>query len=77
VNRAQADAFTSDLERTIGLIATLPGVSSSYPRVPGMRRVFVERIGVHVYFTFGDESVIVRAVWGARRRRGPRLSDAP
>jgi hypothetical protein len=76
-NREQVGAFTADLDRTINLIATLPGVSSGYPQVPGMRRVFVERIGVHVYFTFDDESVIVRAVWGARRRRGPRLADAP
>jgi hypothetical protein len=42
-----------------------------------MRRVFLERVGVHLYFTFDDESVIVRGVWGARRRRGPRLADAP
>ena len=76
-NREQVDAFTSDLGRTIDLIATLPGVSSRYQKVPGMRRVFVERIGVHVYFTFDDDTVIVRAVWGARRRRGPRLAEAP
>jgi hypothetical protein len=42
-----------------------------------MRRIFLERLGVHVYFTFDDKMVIVRAVWGARRRRGPRLADAP
>ena len=71
------DAFTSDLDRAINLIAVLPGVSSTYPRVPGMRRVFLERIGVHIYFTFDDERVIVRAIWGARRRRGPHLADAP
>ena len=76
-NREQAEAFTADLDRTINLIATLPGVSSSYLQVPGMRRIFVERIGLHVYFTFDDQTVIVRAVWGARRRRGPRLADAP
>ena len=76
-NREQVEAFASDLDRTLGVIATLPGVSSSYERVPGMRRVFVERIGVHVYFTFDGDRVIVRAVWGARRRRGPRLADAP
>lgn len=76
-NREQVEAFASDFARTMNLIATLPGVSSSYTRVPGMRRVFVERIGVHVYFTFDDDTVIVRAVWGARRRRGPRLADAP
>jgi plasmid stabilization system protein ParE len=76
-NREQVEAFASDLDRTINLIATLPGVSASYAPVPGMRRVFLERIGIHVYFTFDDDSVIVRAVWGARRRRGPRLADAP
>jgi hypothetical protein len=76
-NREQLGVFASDLDRTMDLIAMLPGVSSSYARVPGMRRVFVERIGVHVYFTFDDDTVIVRAVWGARKRRGPRLADAP
>jgi plasmid stabilization system protein ParE len=75
-NREQAATFASDLDRTVNLIATLPGVSSNYTQVPGMRRVFVERIGVHVYFTFDDDSVTIRAVWGARRRRGPRLADA-
>jgi plasmid stabilization system protein ParE len=76
VKRQQAGAFASDLDRTISLIAALPGVSSDYAHVPGMRRVFVERIGVHVYFRFDDDSVTIRAVWGARRRRGPRLADA-
>jgi hypothetical protein len=76
-NREHVDAFTSDLDRAINLIATLPGVGSIYQRVPGMRRVFMERIGIHIYFTFDGENVIVRAVWGARRRRGPRLADAP
>jgi plasmid stabilization system protein ParE len=76
-NREQAEAFTSDLDRTIDLIATLPGVSSKYRQLPGMRRLFLERIGVHVYFTFDDDTVIVRALWGARRRRGPRLADEP
>jgi hypothetical protein len=50
-NREQAEAFTSDLDRTIDLIATLPGVD--------------------------DDTVIVRGLWGARRRRGPRLADEP
>jgi len=76
-NREHIDAFTSDIERTVNLIAILPGVSSAYSRVSGVRRVFVERIGVHLYFTFDEESVIVRAVWGARRSRGPRLAETP
>jgi hypothetical protein len=77
VNRDHLEAFTADLDRALGVIATLPGVGSSYSRVPGMRRLFLERIGVHLYFTFDDDSVIVRALWGARRRSGPRLADGP
>ena len=76
-NREHVDAFASDLDRALEVVATLPGVSSSYKRIPGMRRIFLERIGVHVYFTFDGDRVVVRAVWGARRRRGPRLADAP
>ena len=76
-NREHVEIFASDLDRALNMIATLPGVGSSYPRAPGTRRLFLERIGVHVYYTFDDDSVIVRAVWGARRRRGPRLADAP
>lgn len=74
-NREHVDAFAADLDRAIDLIATLPGVGSIYPRVPGMRRLFLERIGAHLYFTFDGDRVIVRAVWGARRRRGPRLAE--
>ena len=51
-NREHREAFRSDIERTINLVATVPGVSSAYSRMPGVRRVFVERLGVHVYFTF-------------------------
>jgi plasmid stabilization system protein ParE len=76
-NRESVDAFASDLDRALDLIATLPGVGSRYPRIPGMRRILLERVAVHVYFTFDGDSVIVRAVWGARRRRGPRLADEP
>ena len=76
-NRDHAELFTSDLERTVDLIARLPGASASYPRVPGVRRVFVERLGVHVYFTNDGDTVVIRAVWGTSRRRGPRLQDAP
>lgn len=34
--------------------------------VPGVRRVYLRRIHAHIYYTFDDEQVIVRALWGAR-----------
>ena len=41
--------------------------------LPGVRRLYLQKVGVHLYYTFDDDDVIVRALWGARRRRGPRL----
>ena len=34
--------------------------------------VFIEELE-HLYYTFDDTRVIVRALWGARRERGPRI----
>ena len=33
----------------------------------------VRVLGCHLYYTFDDHQVIVRALWGARRERGPAL----
>jgi hypothetical protein len=58
------------------VIATLPGAGTDYPGagVDGLRRVFLRKAACHVYYTFDDETVIVRAVWGARRKHGPHLN---
>jgi hypothetical protein len=34
-NRENVEAFASDLDRALDLIATLPGVGASYPQIPG------------------------------------------
>jgi hypothetical protein len=41
--------------------------------VPGVRRVYLRRVDAHLYYTFDDARVIVHALWGARRERGPRI----
>ena len=41
--------------------------------VPGVRRIYLKRVVAHLYYTFDDDEVIVPALWGARRERGPRL----
>ena len=41
--------------------------------VPGVRRLYLRRVAVHLYYTFDDARLIVRALWGARRERGPRI----
>ncbi|MGH9420604.1 MAG: hypothetical protein ACRD3J_11560 [Thermoanaerobaculia bacterium] len=74
-NRAHPDVFTEELEQALRIIAALPGAGSLYSQSPvaGVRRVYLRRVDAHLYYTFDDARVIVRAVWGARRERGPRL----
>jgi plasmid stabilization system protein ParE len=75
VNRDHPDVFTEELEQALKIIAALPGAGTPYSRspVPGIRRVYLRRVAAHLYYTFDDRAVIVRALWGARRERGPRI----
>src|SRR3954447_11700347 len=33
----------------------------------------LRRIHAHLYYTFDEDEVMIRALWGARRERGPRI----
>jgi hypothetical protein len=74
-NRDHPGVFTEELEQALQIIAVLPGAGTLYAQSPvnGVRRVYLRRVAVHLYYTFDDARVIVRAFWGARRERGPRL----
>lgn len=74
-NRDHIDVFAEELEQALKIIAALPGAGTPYPQspVPGVRRVYLRRVAAHLYYTFDDARVIIRALWGARRERGPRL----
>lgn len=72
-NRDYPDTFADELEHALRIVASLPGVGTVYenPEVPGVRRLFLRKSACHVYFTFDEHAVIVRAVWSARRQFGP------
>jgi hypothetical protein len=72
-NRNYHQVFTWELNLATELVAILPGAGSEYPPagIPGLRRMYLRRIGCHIYYTFDDHEVIIRALWGARRERGP------
>ena len=74
-NRDHAEVFTEELEQALRIIAILPGAGTLYTQspVPDVRRVYLRRVDAHLYYTFDDAQVIVRAFWGARRGHGPRL----
>ena len=74
-NRDHADVFAEELEQAIRIVAMLPGAGTPYAQspVPGVRRVYLRRVAAHLDYTFDEDEVIVRALWGARREHGPRL----
>jgi hypothetical protein len=39
--------------------------------MPDLRRLYIRKLGCHLYYTFDEDDVIIRALWGARRKRGP------
>jgi plasmid stabilization system protein ParE len=65
--------FVTDLEAAIQVVAVLPGAGTPYVQggVSGLRRFYLRRLDCHLYYTFDDHEVLVRAIWGARRDRGP------
>lgn len=72
-NRDHADVFADELEQALRVLSVLPGAGTPYALadIPGLRRLYLRKIGCHIYFTFDQSEVIVRALWGARRGRGP------
>ena len=72
-NRADGDVFAQDLADALSLVASFPAAGTSYTgtAIPGVRRLYLQKVGVHLYYTVDEDEVIVRALWGARRRRGP------
>jgi plasmid stabilization system protein ParE len=78
-SRDYPDVFADELQRVLEILSTLPGVGSEYSASPvaGVRRVYLRRSSVHVYYSFNDREVLVRAVWGARLEHGPDITSDP
>ena len=72
-NRIQTEVFATEFEDALRILAVLPGAGTSYPHsnVAGLRRIYLRKVACHIYYTFDEQEVIVRALWGARRSHGP------
>jgi len=75
-NRDRVEVFAEELEQALKIVGVLPGAGTPYARslVPGLRRVYLRRIDAHLYYTFDQDQVMIRALWGARRDSGPQLT---
>ena len=74
-NRDHQELFAAELEKAVEMLALLPGAGTPYSHstMPGLRRAYIRKLGCHLYYTFDAADVIIRALWGARRKRGPTL----
>lgn len=74
-HRDYPDVFADELRDALHALTWLPGSGNPYSNagIAGLRRLYVPKVACHLYYTFDDSHVIVRAFWGARRRRGPRF----
>jgi hypothetical protein len=75
-NRIHVGVFVTEFEEALRILAWLPGAGTPYPKaaIVGIRRLYVRKVACHLYYTFDEQEVVVRAFWGARRRRGPQLN---
>ena len=69
--------FREELEHSLELLAIAPDMGPRYRRrgIPGLRRLLLEKTAHHVYYVHDEtqDAVLVLAVWGAKKRRGPPL----
>lgn len=74
---AAPNLFDEELERALRLICETPeaGVPWRTARQPELRRLLMPRTHHHVYFYVdrSEPAVVILAVWGAARGRGPKL----
>jgi len=75
-NRDHVEIFATEMREALRVVKLWPGAGTVYrhARVQGVRRFYLPKVAYHLYYTFDDEEVIVRALWGARRGRGPVLA---
>jgi plasmid stabilization system protein ParE len=72
-NSVRPEILHDDLEEAVEMLSMLPGIGSHYPAAPirDVRRLYLERLTSHIYYTYNDREVIIRAIWHARRGTSP------
>ena len=72
-NSTRPEILSHDLSEAIRMLAVVPGIGQPYPDSPiaGVRRLYLERLMSHLYYTYDEREVVIRAVWHARRGSGP------
>ena len=72
---AAPDAIRIDFQEASALLSRQPGVGarSSTGRYPDLRRLYLSRVGYHIYYRVKPGKVVILAFWHASHRGGPAL----
>ncbi len=72
---AAPGAVGRDIGESVALLAEQPGIGAKYEgaRTPGVRRLFLGRIGYFLYYRVNNETLEVLALWHASRAEQPRV----
>jgi plasmid stabilization system protein ParE len=76
VNRPSAPgAIAADFGESVALLAEQPGIGAKYEgaRAPGVRRLYLSRVGYFVYYRADGGNLLVLAFWHSRRGHQPVL----
>jgi plasmid stabilization system protein ParE len=67
--------FEIELDAALSTLMTTPSMGTVYDGGVGfpIRRVLLKKTATHVYFGLNGDELVVLSVWGARRRRDPKL----
>ncbi len=77
-NRSSArELFARELADAKALVTTSPKIGTIYTLLDDqpVRKVYMPRTRHHIYYTYhqDDGEIVIHAVWGAPRGRGPKL----
>lgn len=75
-NRDSAELFEIELAAILERIAATPALGQRVEQRSGsvwVRRWLMPKTGNHVYYAIEANEIVVLAVWGAARGRGPKL----
>jgi plasmid stabilization system protein ParE len=72
-NDRPLETLVDEIEQAIRFLAWMPGAGTLYPQagITGLRRLYLRRTSSHLYYTFTQDAVMIRAFWHARRGCGP------
>jgi len=72
---AAPELFELELGALLAVLPTTPSMGTAYDADVGfpVRRMLLKKSATHVYFGLNGDELVVLSVWGARRRRGPKL----